>query len=183
MKNKLFPEPYIPPFPFHLFVEGEEERNKSKNTIRVYSAELAELRKTKDINRTLRLLQSLKPTAKRKGSKYHFIYRSIFGFSKPKPSELAEIPSSPYSFNPKPKSPNSESSQRETWEKMEIYYFHRGRYLPAPIKKDGEYFMKLFGNTREQALYNVVSWYFLPSFREEVRKLLKKYRSLLSESM
>jgi hypothetical protein len=182
-KVELFPDPYITPF--HVFGEQfsrEEERRGRRRQNEVSYRELREARKTRDVNRKLRLLQALKSTAKRKGSKYHMIYRLVFGFSKPTPKQI-EMPRSPYaslkSVEPEEKS-SREAWKREAWERMEIYYFRGGKFRPAPIREDARSFMRFFGRTPEQALFDTVSWYLLPSFRRDVKNLFKKYRHLIS---
>ena len=176
-KIELFPDPYITPFNLYLEkIEQREKRNRSK--IWVGYEELREARKTKDVNRKLKLLHTLSHTAKRKGSKYHAVYRSIFGFTKPKPKQI-KISQSPYS-SLKPVEPEENKSSREAWERMEIYYLRNGKLRPAPIREDAQSFMKFFDRTREQALFDTVSWYLLPPFRREVKNLFKKYRHLIS---
>jgi hypothetical protein len=182
-KVELFPDPYITPF--HVFGEQfsrEEERRGRRRQNEVSYRELREARKTRDVNRKLRLLQALKSTAKRKGSKYHMIYRLVFGFSKPTPKQI-EMPCSPYAslFQASREDFSSGSTGfREAWERMEIYYFRGGKFRPAPIREDARSFMRFFGRTPEQALFDTVSWYLLPSFRRDVKNLFKKYRHLIS---
>jgi hypothetical protein len=176
-KIELFPDPYITPFNLYLEkIERREKRNRSKR-IEISSAELREARKTKDVNRKLRLLQTLKSTAKKKGSKYHMIYRLVFGFSKPTPKQI-EMPRSPYA-SLKPTEHEQYRTYREAWERMEIYYLRGGKFRPAPIREDGRSFMRFFGRTLEQALFDTISWYLLPSFRRDVKNLFKKYKNFL----
>jgi hypothetical protein len=176
--KKLFPDPYITPFNLYLEkIEQREKRNRSKR-IDISSAELREALKNRDVNRKLRLLQALKPTAKKKGSRYHMIYRLVFGFSKPTQKQI--ISQSPYSSlkqSLKPVEPKE--NMREAWEKIQIYYYRDGKFRPAPIVEDAKTFAKFFGRTAEQALFDTVSWYLLPSFRREVKNLFKKYRHFL----
>jgi len=132
----------------------------------------------------------LKSTAKRKGSKYHLIYRSIFGFEPPKPRH-SEAFTSPYSILAKVGKRELEPSVsvageeekpdpwRELWGKIQIYYYRNGKFQSAPIEEDMRSFMKFFGRTAEQALFDTVAWYLLPSFRREVKYLFKRYRRFL----
>jgi len=175
--KKLFPDPYITPFNLYLEkIEQREKRNRSKR-IDISSAELREALKNRDVNRKLRLLQALKPTAKKKGSRYHLLYRLVFGFTKPKPKQI-EMPRSPYaSLKP---AQHEQYRTCEAWERMEIYYYRDGKFRPAPVREDAQSFMKFFGRTAEQALFDTVAWYLLPSFRREVKYLFKKYRHLIS---
>jgi len=176
-KIEQFPDPYT--VPFHVFLERfpdkGERRDRSKR-IDISSAELREARKTRDVNRKLRLLQALKPTAKKKGSKYHLLHRLVFGFTKPKPKQI-KISQSPHSsLKPSLKPAQHEC---EAWEKMEIYYYRDGKFRVAPIKEDMSSFANFFGRTPEQALFDTISWYLLPSFRREVKNLFKKYKNFL----
>ena len=179
-KVEQFPDPYV--VPFSIFGErflGGEEKRRGRWQNKVSRRELEEARKTRDVNRQLRLLQALKSTAKKKGSKYHDVYRSIFGFTKPKPKQI-EISQSPYSSLKPTEHEHHRTCDHEAWEKMEIHYFRNGKFRVAPIKEDTKSFMKFFGRTPEQALFDTVSWYLLPSFRREVKNLFKKYRHLIS---
>jgi hypothetical protein len=179
-KVELFPDPYITPF--HIFGErflDKGERRGRRRGSEISSLELREARKTRDVNRKLKILQALSRTAKRKGSKYHAVYRSIFGFTKPKPKQI-EMPRSPYASLKPAEHEYRKACDHEAWEKMEIYYYRNGRLRPAPIKEDMRSFMKFFNRTREQALFDTVSWYLLPSFRRDVKNLFKKYRHLIS---
>jgi hypothetical protein len=184
-KVELFPDPYITPF--HIFGErflDKGERRGRRRGSEISSLELREARKTRDVNRKLRLLQALKSTAKKKGSKYHAVYRSIFGFSKSTstPKQIG-MSCSPYAslFQASREDFSSGSTVfREAWERMEIYYFKGGKFRPAPIRDDVKSFAKFFSRTPEQALFDTVSWYLLPSFRREVKNLFKKYRHLIS---
>jgi hypothetical protein len=178
-KVEQFPDPYV--VPFSIFGErflGGEEKRRGRWQNKVSRRELEEARKTRDVNRKLKLLHALSHTAKRKGSKYHMIYRLVFGFTKPKPKQI-KISQSPYS-SLKPVEPEENKSSREAWERMEIYYLRNGKLRPAPIREDAQSFMKFFDRTREQALFDTVSWYLLPPFRREVKNLFKKYRHLIS---
>jgi len=184
----LFPDPYT--VPFHVFGEQfsrEEERRGRRRQNEVSYRELREARKTRDVNRKLRLLQALKSTAKRKGSKYHLIYRSIFGFEPPKPRH-SEAFKSPYSILAKVGKRELEPSVsvageeeepdpwRELWGKAQIYYKSDGKYVPIPLEKDMKAFMETMGCTREQALLYTAIWYFLPSDRDRIKFFFRKYR-------
>jgi len=178
-KVEQFPDPYV--VPFSIFGErflGGEEKRRGRWQNKVSSLELEEARKTRDVNRKLRLLQALKSTAKKKGSKYHLLHRLVFGFAKPKPKQI--ISQSPYSSLKQSLKPaQHEYRTCEAWKRMEIYYLRGGKLRPAPIVEDAKTFAKFFGRTAEQALFDTVAWYLLPSFRREVKNLFKKYRHFL----